>query len=94
MQSNKASNKTRKVAEQTTPAADAGRAKHRTKASAPAPVVETPAVAPVAAPRTAASVSHDDIANLAYTYWIERGYAHGDPEQDWLRAERELTSKQ
>jgi Protein of unknown function (DUF2934) len=34
--------------------------------------------------------SHDEISALAYSYWVERGYAEGCPEQDWLRAESEL----
>jgi hypothetical protein len=38
-------------------------------------------------------VPHDEIARLAYSYWVARGYSHGNPEQDWLRAERELHSK-
>jgi hypothetical protein len=35
-------------------------------------------------------VSHDDIAKLAYSYWEARGFQGGSPEEDWLRAEREL----
>lgn len=35
--------------------------------------------------------SHDDIAVLAYSYWCERGQPDGSPEEDWLRAESELT---
>ena len=37
--------------------------------------------------------SHDDIAARAYQIYQERGYTPGDPMQDWLRAERELTEK-
>jgi len=33
---------------------------------------------------------HDDIAALAYSYWVARGYRDGSPEADWLRAEHEL----
>jgi len=32
----------------------------------------------------------DAIAHLAYSYWEARGYQGGSPEEDWLRAEREL----
>jgi hypothetical protein len=35
-------------------------------------------------------ISHYEIAALAHSYWVDRGYAPGSPEQDWLRAEREL----
>jgi len=36
--------------------------------------------------------SQDAIASLAYNYWMERGAQNGQDWQDWLRAERELTS--
>ena len=35
--------------------------------------------------------THEGIARLAYSYWVARGYQGGSPEEDWLRAERELT---
>jgi len=35
--------------------------------------------------------SPEQIAILAYSYWEERGCQGGSPEEDWLRAERELT---
>lgn len=35
----------------------------------------------------------EEIALLAYSYWETRGYQGGSPEEDWLRAEQELTSK-
>ncbi len=38
------------------------------------------------------SPSHDQIAFLAYSYWEARGYQGGSPEEDWLRAERALSS--
>jgi hypothetical protein len=34
--------------------------------------------------------SDEDISVLAYSYWLERGQPDGSPEDDWLRAEREL----
>jgi len=33
--------------------------------------------------------AHEEIAKIAYGYWEARGYQHGSPEQDWLRAEQE-----
>ena len=35
--------------------------------------------------------SNEEIAELAYSYYAERGYTGGSPLEDWLRAERELT---
>jgi hypothetical protein len=34
--------------------------------------------------------THEQIAALAQKFWAERGYTDGNPEHDWLRAEREL----
>ena len=34
--------------------------------------------------------SHEEIEQLARTYWAERGYQDGFAEQDWLRAEQHL----
>jgi len=36
-------------------------------------------------------IEHESIARLAYDYWRERqDTGVGSPEEDWLRAEREL----
>jgi hypothetical protein len=40
-----------------------------------------------------AAVSPDQIAKLAYLYWEARGCQGGAPEEDWLRAERELLAR-
>jgi hypothetical protein len=37
--------------------------------------------------------SHEQIASLAEKYWVARGHPLGSPEEDWLRAERELLGK-
>lgn len=37
--------------------------------------------------------SHDQIAELARKYWAERGCPEGSPEQDWIRAEKDLMGK-
>ena len=46
--------------------------------------------APVAAP--AVALSREAIAALAYSYWEARGYQGGSAEEDWLRAEQELST--
>jgi len=64
----------------------------------PAPVVKTPVVEAPKAASVAASapkaktVSFEDIAALAYSYWVERGYQDGNPHEDWTRAEKALLS--
>jgi hypothetical protein len=42
--------------------------------------------------RAGRQVTQEEIAELAHSYWVARGYAHGFAEEDWLRAERELTT--
>ena len=34
--------------------------------------------------------THEEIAFLALQYWEQRGRAHGEHVQDWLRAEQDL----
>jgi hypothetical protein len=66
--------------------------------SAPAPVrhkTATPrrprrSAADPAPAATPAAPAAEQIAHLAYSYWEARGYQGGSPEEDWLRAEREL----
>ena len=36
---------------------------------------------------------HQEIAALAYSYYLERGPSEGSAEQDWLRAEREVRTR-
>jgi DUF2934 family protein len=31
-----------------------------------------------------------EVARLAYSYWLARGCPEGSPEADWLRAEQEV----
>jgi putative effector of murein hydrolase len=50
-------------------------------------------VAPIAAVVTPAESLHDAVARLAYSYWLARGCQGGSPEEDWLRAERELSAE-
>ena len=67
-------------------------AQRRPRRAAPAaeasPAVESqPAMA-----ATAAAPSRAEIAQLAYTYWENRGCQGSSPEEDWLRAEQALLS--
>lgn len=32
----------------------------------------------------------EEIARLAYSYWLARGCPEGSPEEDWLLAEQEV----
>jgi hypothetical protein len=54
----------------------------KTKAAAKAKTIDVAA---------ASTPSHTEIAQLAERYWVERGWQDGFAEQDWLRAERELS---
>ena len=44
-----------------------------------------------AAPASAAN--YEEIAALAYEYWIQRGCPIGSPEVDWFRAEEQLKNQ-
>jgi hypothetical protein len=50
-------------------------------------------VAEVLSSETPAVPTYQEIAGLAYSYWVARGHQGGAPEEDWLRAERELSRK-
>ena len=47
---------------------------------------------PAPASKTEPVIDREAIALLAYSYWEARGFTGGSPEEDWLRAERELRS--
>lgn len=58
---------------------------------APAPVMQPVAEeANLPAGTIGVSISHEDIAALAYRFWIERGQVHGHHEEDWFRAVHQL----
>jgi hypothetical protein len=67
------------------------RPKHGIQRSAAAPVTGT--IVEVVAAETGYAPACNEIAALAYTYWADRGRQGGSPEEDWLRAERELRAK-
>ena len=54
-------------------------------------VAEVAAAEPVASAPSVHPPTHGEIAALAYSYWEARGFATGSPDDDWFRAERELT---
>jgi len=43
--------------------------------------------------KNGSSISHDQVAQLAHRFFIERGHAHGHHEEDWFRAEQALRSR-
>ncbi len=45
-------------------------------------------------PQAASENAHtEEIARLAYIYWLEGGCRDGTAEEDWYRAVRQLTAK-
>jgi Protein of unknown function (DUF2934) len=84
--------------------AKAGHATPAVRSRRPAPAVETPVTRAVSETETASAVSvfsdadervraqpsPEQIAHLAYLYWLDRGGQQGSAEEDWLRAEQEL----
>lgn len=46
-----------------------------------------------AATKTVRVPTHDEIAQRSYELYLARGGEHGQAEQDWLRAEAELTGQ-
>ena len=40
-----------------------------------------------------ASPTDEDVARLAYSFWEERGCREGSPDEDWFRAEQELSRR-
>lgn len=58
-----------------------------------APAIETEPMNRIETAAAAREVSQEEVAKLAYSYWIAGGYEHGGAEKDWLRAEQELRAK-
>ncbi len=40
---------------------------------------------------SSAASKREKVALVAYAYWVQRGCQGGSPEEDWFRAEREIT---
>jgi hypothetical protein len=67
------------------------RAKHVVPPETPSTQANEPEIAaPQAVATPVYQPSREDIAELAFRYWETRGGQGGSPEEDWLRAEREL----
>jgi len=71
-------------------AAAPARRKIATAPRKPRPVATTTAAAVAESVVAPNSPPQEEIAALAYSYWVTRGYQGGCPEEDWLRAEQEL----
>jgi len=88
---------TKAPAKQTTAAtkpkanASAKKAATKSKPAAKTVAVKPPKAAAVMAPQRP-QPTHEQIAELAYSYYIRRGWQHGHHEQDWLQAEWELST--
>jgi hypothetical protein len=78
----------KKSAAETAPAA-AQEPVARHRRATPVHKIVQPEVAEAPVP-VSISITQDDIAQLAFSYFERRGYQGGSPEEDWLRAEEEL----
>jgi hypothetical protein len=66
--------------------------------AAAAPIPETLAALSTAlgttpSPKQTHTVTTEEIAKLAHSFWEQRNYADGSAEEDWLRAERQLSGR-
>ena len=57
--------------------------------NSPAPL----AAAPALVRKTVVEPANEDIAKLAYSYYVARGYQDGNQADDWFRASAELRAK-
>jgi hypothetical protein len=74
--------------------ADSTSAAKQHRGAAKKTVVSVPGVDETLATATRPHITHADIASLAYSFWAERGYQGGSAEEDWFRAEKQLSSGQ
>ena len=51
----------------------------------------TPAAESASDDRAVRAPGRSEVAALAYQLWQDRGSPMGSPDEDWLRAERELS---
>jgi hypothetical protein len=78
----------------------AGNAEKKTKAVAPKAKAAAKSATAAGVPEAAVAITntvkrptHEQIAVRAYSFFIERGWRHGNDEEDWLRAEQELLAR-
>ena len=57
---------------------------------APAKKVAAKTAIAVATAEVVVTPGHEQISQRAYLIWANRGFSHGDPNHDWVQAEREL----
>jgi hypothetical protein len=57
------------------------------------PKTKEASLAPKKTRTSKARPTNEEIALRAYHIYLERGGMHGNPHEDWIRAEHELTSK-
>jgi len=62
----------------------------RAKRTEPTVIEKLPTASSVTVAKEELVADRDAIARLAYSYWEARGFVGGSPEEDWLRAEREV----
>ena len=69
------------------------------QAQLPVEQIETSLFTSASAADTASSAPaangdpREEIARIAYGYWVTRGYVAGDPLEDWVRAENEYRQR-
>jgi hypothetical protein len=51
-------------------------------------------VLPEVPPSAGGDPEPEEIARLAYQYWLQRGRPTGTPEEDWFRAAEEIKQRQ
>jgi hypothetical protein len=71
----------------------ADKANGAAQTGAPADTAPAIAAAPAATTTVSSAPSDADIARLAYRYFVESGFVHGNALAHWLRAEDELGAR-
>lgn len=66
---------------------------NRVTKPAEVPTVEVALSETVSRPSMTPHPSQEEIARLAFLFWEARGCQGGSPEEDWLRAEEQLSQR-